>query len=533
MNEERSKFLENSPYFKSRNILREINQKNEKDESLQQTIYFFLEMEERKGKSLDELKKDPTFSSTFEYLGESNEQLRALLKEASDEELQKGFYRSMQRLGYASRFSLLKSLIKDKRASEDIFLDISIRQFPLSMFQDSSFRLIFRQRERYRYSDKDKVLIPILSYLYPSRFVVTDNDEEALHSSIIIKDMSEKADGFYEELSSLCEKLNDTQYLVLLPDFHLHFSQEVIVPSYLDSLLKSRHVYAYLRSPNADRYNDSLILNHHSEEIKVVNMISLYGRNNADISLFDYIQENADTWPVSKLGSNPLDFIRYSHPLSFSDKEVKEYIPLNKIAEIRNGYTESFAYRSDEKGDSIGFIADRLRIDEHGGIFDIAGKTAWQNVNEKKYKASLVQDKDIYLTRKASTLKLGLYSERTLMHFAPRSIRKTVSQPKVYVFGTSLIIHTKPESNVPVYYLFAYLKYLHVNNGIPMKGKPNHKLTTVKLMGDIKVPILSQSRMETIASEFEEAYTSYLYDLGSRDRSVQRMVKVRDYFKKG
>lgn len=220
----------------------------------------------------------------------------------------------------------------------------------------------------------------------------------------------------------------------------------------------------------------------------------------------------------------------YLNSIYFLDKEINK-VPLKELVKMR--YASTDAFYGSEEGD-IAFIADRITLDEYGGIMgygkeytqDSLEYFPYQKVNKKKYAKSLLNDEEIYLTRKTSNIKIGIFSDSIARRFAPEQYKKDFNVD-VYIFASAIILTVNKDLINP-YYLFAVL-YHQNKKSILVKNSsndPKHQFFTKDSLGEIMIPILSKGEMELIGNDFKIHYCNYLRSINEKDMYAQKMEHI-------
>lgn len=480
------------------------------------------------------LSKHESTKKAFEYLGVIDSSIFDDINEYSDDELFIGFYRScFDIFSGGGKSPALFYYIDKIKNDETVFLHTSPETLFFVIRNQPKFKISYSKIQRedmYRSSFdilQEEIRFGILRFLFEENleFVKDEYPKKPFNLAII---QPYDSDTYEDDLYRFLAKLTDEQEVILLDkgvrSFHYRNRRDVLPKS----IIEGRFVNAIFktRTPSSLGF---YVLTSRNDKIRLFELEKFYKYHS---------ESQTDIDPKSIIEST--DDAIYISPLSVSESN-NDYASLFNIFLQRKkfasndklGNVASFRYASqvsnieDKSGDSLSFALDRSHIDDHGGMCHIDDKNSYITLNRKKYKSSLIEDKEIYITRKTSIIKTGIFDESEYEFHIPQEIRDNAIPP-VYVFASSIIVKAV---KVPPYYLFAYLYYLVKNELIhsPSQSEKS-KFFTIDDLEKYDIPILPQSQMESIASSFRDAYREYLSQINSTKASLDKMNQILEKF---
>lgn len=391
-----------------------------------------------------------------------------------------------------------------------IRLKCNITKLPFDIFSNKNIYIHYSLDEEididYNENLNAKIIMLINKYLYKDR-IILDSDYKCEYS--IYSSRAVESGPIYKKIKKECKELDEDQKIISLEPM-LGFEDDII--PFL-SLLKRGHVYMIARDIDRGyRHLGFIVFKKYSKELMITKNIR-YQRLESGFNYDEYIRDNSIVVPLKKAKSaQSLEELFSPHSMLSTEKTLRME-SLENIATFSYGYAESYSSKDDDG--PLSFVASRSEIDEYGGIYSISDESKWKPVSSKKYKASLLKDKDIYITRKSSAVRIGIFNKSALYSYAPKKIQEK-EDFKVYLFASPIIIRVNED--IPPYFVMACL--FHMRKSFVSMGKNN--FFTTKAIDNIKIPILNNAEMKQIADEFETQYRGYLYEINEK---VERVIK--------
>lgn len=514
MSEEKENILERNPFFKTRKLLRQNSKQNVKDNDLIQFIYHFIESERRKGVSLEQLKNDSSLDKVFEYVGDIDNSVLEVFEELSDKLFEISFSRCKRfiALGSLSSLQFIKYKFLHCVNETHIKFNGSLKFLPWDVLENENIYLhycLYKNPDENLLNEEVRILL--LKYSFKDRVIIDNEDNRCDYIIYADRDMAK----VLRDVSFKAAEIRNDQSIIVIGDY---IENSYNKDERLIQLIKSGKVSLVVKSDGFYSINN-LVIEKHSDDIRVVSPIIVFHKDEARFNLDEFIDNNSYVAKLSQVQNiDSLDDLLSPHKILSLNFEKKKTIKLGSIASFSYGYAEG--YQFEENDDPLAFVAERSDFDEKGGIKSFGDINKWHHVPNSIYHASLLKNNDIYITRKSSAFRIGIFDENTFYHCAPRNL-KHERKLSAYVFGSSIIVRVN--SDFPVYYVMAYL-YNNVNKLNTICSK--NYFFTAEPVKNFDIPILTQSEMQQIADEFKESYLKYLSRINKRHDVVLELDKI-------
>lgn len=525
-------FGEDSAFSKGSRFLNQESRNHEKDSFVSLSICYFLEIERRKGKSLQEPLDDADIRLAYRYLDEGTfERFIPLMEGVSDRELETAFDRSLSLIS-PMRIKEFSKMLSAGTYGKSILFDMPFSKSPLFALMKRGVSLVDDNRYFVRVDGDmegaDLAVYAMFRHLYgEDKVVLVEGAPSSARADIVVM----AGDPSKADFNRIDGYLDKTDILA-----YINTESKLDEEDPFDRYLKEGKIEAIIKSERFGvPYYSALILSEYNKGLFLADLESIrssYRKSRRFFNMGSFFEEKCFFVPKEKASSFACIYKALSINLDiFAGLNLKS-VPLSELVDMRYAATESFF--EDNHGE-IGFIADREHLDENGGIFGF-GKDytnqkdfqyiAWQRVDGYKWRNSLLEENEIYITRKTSSTKIGIYNPDILKEYAPKKYSEK-GKPEVYIFASAVVLTPKVDLINP-YYLFAVL-YHQNKKAVLVKSSSDdykHQFFTKDALGKIMIPVLSKGEMDYIGNEFKKCYVDYLRSINEKDVFAEKMENL-------
>lgn len=539
---EKRRLIMDNPDHKIREKLRNTQEKARKDILLQQAIYASLEIMRRRDDEYDALKEYPEL---LEYLGEPETEIMDSLKNMPIENVYRTLRRALRFIPHLA--FIINKIIED--TDETIFLDLDYREFgnilgkftfnkPANEEFENPTWICHKTSENgetvFENSDKRKIVSISRANNQPEKQIV--HDVISLYQKADDSSYSNPERGTAIITMTITENLADDirkeadfslydEIYVLLKDNVRFYSDKELLNSQLHKLVEYGLLDSVIGRDEEFSSNFILIINKDSDRVKIydyADMIQSINSRSRSVSLRDYLNHKNSYRILTESEAKEFDY--HKTKSLFVDERIisKETIRLGDICTMRNGYGDCFYEDYDYEGDDLSFPIDRTMLDDYGMIRYFIDPTRLKYVDAKKYKASLLKDKDVFITRKGSCIKTGIFEQFRLNELETYHIN---DKPiKAYIFGAPIILHAK--EGISPWYLLACMHYL-LDKGIIKNGKNKSAIFfTSKELEEMQVPKLEDIQMEKFVENYRDEHFRYTHRQREMELAEIKMKKL-------